>query len=552
MDIPALRAARQYVLGPDSQLDQLGARAVLDQVDEGLDTEYVVQVDRERVVGVLHCDEPGKREHAPQLLCGAETLAAAAHRQSRDFLARNPPARRGEDEPAVHQPRQEPTRTPGAPVPLEVSLHPLMLDAFEELVQSEAGRADVVGVGHPRKDLAPEPARPQNHPAAADRHQEIGHRNLELGRDRRATQVGDLVLPEHRPGDHVASPSRRQMDDLRKHGIRAKRLLPSEILPHLRAQLLVEVTESSEHLHARRSTRVLEAKAVVSRGHRLLGGGVERAEDGEYVGERGAGSRRQILQIRVPYSDLVQSEAERLLVLPDCEHLRRRPWHGGGRAPGEGQADQKGGRLGRGGCGLLEADPDLLVQDLAQRDLLSLVPLQEVALEGGPRIAALSVLQTMEESDPAQDLVDHRHPDRGVSCGLEEVHLNEPCRVDLDRKRLQGFGNRAVGGATVRPAACIDLLEGGMCLLQPLGSRLPAPRLQQLDHPMDRFRTRHRREHPRDQDLSVNELGDEPLGFGHRDLRVDQRLRELADRRAGPGTLQRGGQVGAVLDPHQP
>src|SRR5919198_3795598 len=103
--------------------------------------------------------------------------------------------------------------------------------------------------------------RPRGDAVADDREEEVGNRELRLGRRSRPAQERDLVRTEQGTQEDVADAAVWQMHDFREHRVRALGLLQTEMLLDAGAQSAVSVAEAAEEAGTRCTARAAEKHA---------------------------------------------------------------------------------------------------------------------------------------------------------------------------------------------------------------------------------------------------------------------------------------------------
>ncbi len=411
---------------------------------------------------------------------------------------------------------------------------------------------EVVGGGHARDHLPAEPRRAQHDPRAGDRDAQVVDRDLLLGRRAGAAEEGDLVLAQHRPRQDVADPPLRQVDDLGEDGLRVERLLGPQVGLDLAVELGVGVAEAAEQPRSRGAAGVVEEDLEIPPVERLLRGrgegdhDVKGLREGGFLLRRVVG-RRHAVEILGGDLDLPLPLGERPVEPGEQEGLDAPPGDavllGGGteRDP----AQQRRG-LGPEVGGALVADADLLVERLEERHLAPLEPFVEVLAEPFEPLDRPVDGETEQDLQGARHLGQHLAAQRRAVAGLDHVELEEARHLDRGGQLAQRLGHRLVAGGIGPRAAGVELLQGRAHLDQPfgglLGDRGVRDAAELLDQVVDRLRPGDRGGEVGDQDLAVDQLGDELPRLVDRDVAVgiegDQRLGDLEGGGAPLGAAQ--------------
>ena len=401
---PSFRPVRAELVGGRERLFQAGVVAPLHEVDEALDGEDRLEVDRELVVVVGEDDVPGEAARAPPLGDGAEAFGSARGTQLRQLLLRHVPGRAGEDEAAVGDARQERRPVERPPAPGRARGAPIRLERAEKPVEAEAPTREGVRGGEARDHPPAEPFRPQLHALVLHGDEEVGDGNPPFRLDAGAAEKHDLVLAQHGPQEDVPDAALGQVDDLGEERVGLERLLGPQVLLDDAAKLRVRVAEAAQERGARRADDPLEEDADVARVERLVGARGDAGHDGEGPGQRERRDGGEALDVARAEDDLLcavgqgsREQTEKLLLpLPPRDGLL---------GP-RGELEVPEERRGPGGVFDVGRKPDapLVVERLDERHLALLPPLPESVAERGEIVGARGGKEAADDLDPLLDL----------------------------------------------------------------------------------------------------------------------------------------------------
>ena len=122
----------------------------------------------------------------------------------------------------------------------------LKLQQAKKLVELEiSGVAVAVGGGHPGQHFAPQAVGAQDDAPALHRNHQVGNGNLFFRGHPRSGQIGNLVLAQDGPEEHISNPAFRQVNDLGKDGMVVQLFFRAQILFHVVVEAVVGMAEAS-------------------------------------------------------------------------------------------------------------------------------------------------------------------------------------------------------------------------------------------------------------------------------------------------------------------
>ncbi len=321
----AFRAGDAQRIGAGEQLDEQRLAPPPELVSERRDAQHVVEVDDELLVKV------GEGYVARQPPLGApglhrgELVGTACTVERPQFGLCDVPAGGAQHEPSADDPRQEGGMPERAPIPLEPGHRVLALKRAQEAVHAQVPPLLVMGGGEPRHDLALEAAGAQHDAAAAHRHQQVGDWNLAVGRRAGATEVGNLVIAQHRTAHGVADPAVRKVHDLGEQPLGPSCLLRLKVGQDELVQRLVGVAEPAKQRGARGPAHITQEHTEGALLDRAVGLGRHHGPHVEGIGEWTTLLRGQRLEVGRLKRDLAGPFGKRLCQLPQEQRIAGGP-----------------------------------------------------------------------------------------------------------------------------------------------------------------------------------------------------------------------------------
>ncbi len=138
---------------------------------------------------------------------------------------------------------------------------------------------------HTGNDFTAQPCRAQHNTIAGQGDEQIGHRNPSAGGRGGPAQVGDLVVAQPRPGQHIADAALGKMNDLGEDRVRPQRLLGPQMSQHVLPQHLLAVAETAQQIGSRRPASTGEEHTEPALCHRCLAAGEHGSHRAERVGQ---------------------------------------------------------------------------------------------------------------------------------------------------------------------------------------------------------------------------------------------------------------------------
>ena len=270
----------------------------------------------------------GMRRRSRSRWTAANCLAPLGSRKAASSLSPRFQRARDRITPAADDAGQERRLPQRSPVPGDPGDDLLVLQRAQEAVDTETAPDVVVRGGEPGDDLAPEPAGAEHDPLALDRHEQVGQRQLPVGRRAGASQVRDLVAAQHGPAQDVADPSLREVHDLGEHALRVDRLLGRQVRPDELVELVVGVAEAAEQPRAGRSRRRVQHHLEVIASRCLLTVGHDGGQHLERVGQRRDIAVADGCGLGCPDRDLAAPGGERAGELVEQERVAAGPGSG--------------------------------------------------------------------------------------------------------------------------------------------------------------------------------------------------------------------------------
>ena len=353
------------------------------------------------------------------------------------------PARQRQHQPARSQPRQKRRALQRTPAPAKTGGDALHPEHAEKAVHPEVGGAEVVRAREARQHFAAEPLRAQDHAALDDRDQQIRHRDLPLSRRLRAADVWDLMVAQHRPQDHVAQPSLRQVHDLGEDGVGPQRLLGAQVLLDLRLQGRIPVAEAAEQVGSGGAGAALEMDAEPAPGKLFLRGGCHRRVHREGIRQRRRPGDFELGNIALVQLDRGLPPPRCLLDPAEQERLAWPPGRWCGLLREFESLEQRRG-FGRGLARGAKTDAVLLVESLGQRHLSALVAPCEGFAEAAQVVVFPHRRDAAQQLDASRQLCDDASAEHGLGRRLDHVDLEQPGQLDLERQAVEQPGGLAI------------------------------------------------------------------------------------------------------------